>query len=169
MSVTLYDMSIPALTLGLTNLSAVLDKGIAHAEARKFDSIVLAQSRIFPDMLAFTRQVMIACDMAKGCAARLAGVDNPKFEDTETTLPELKARVAKTLAFLATVKASQFEGAETREVVIPAGSGTLKFTGAGYLTKFVLPNFYFHCAMVYALLRQNGVELGKRDFLGAIQ
>jgi len=157
MSVTLYDMSIPALTLGLTNLSAVLDKGIAHAEARKFDSIVLAQSRIFPDMLAFTRQVMIACDMAKGCAARLAGVDNPKFEDTETTLPELKARVAKTLAFLATVKASQFEGAETREVVIPAG------------TKFVLPNFYFHCAMVYALLRQNGVELGKRDFLGAIQ
>jgi hypothetical protein len=162
-------MSIPALTLGLTNLSAVLDKGIAHAEARKFDSIVLAQSRVFPDMLPFTRQVMIACDMAKGCAARLAGIENPKFEDTETTLPELKARIEKTMAFLATVKASQFEGAETREIVIPAGSGPLKFTGTGYLTKFVLPNFYFHSAMVYALLRHNGVDLGKRDFLGAIQ
>ena len=169
MSVTLYDMSIPALTLGLTNLAAVLDKGLAHAEARKFDSIVLAQSRMFPDMLPFSRQVMIACDMAQGCAARLAGIENPKFEDTETTLPELKARVAKTLAFLATVKASQFEGAEGREIVIPAGSSTLKFNGVSYLTRFVLPNFYFHSAMVYALLRHNGVELGKRDFLGAIQ
>jgi hypothetical protein len=169
MSLSLYDVSIPALTLGLTNLGAILDKAILHAEARKFDPNILAQTRVFPDMLPFTRQVMIACDMAKGCAARLAGIDNPKFEDTETTLAELKARVEKTKAFIATVQAHQFDGAEAREIVIPAGSRTLKFTGAGYVTKFVLPNFYFHSSMVYALLRHNGVEIGKGDFLGAIQ
>ena len=169
MSLSLYDASIPALTLGLTNLGTLLDKAIAHAEARKFDPNILAQTRVFPDMLPFTRQVMIACDMAKGCAARLAGVENPKFEDTETTLVELKARVEKTKAFIATVTAQQFAGADGREVVIPAGAMTLKFTGADYLTKFVLPNFYFHSSMVYALLRHNGVEIGKRDFLGTIQ
>ena len=169
MSIALYDMSVPPLQLGLTNLSAVLDKGIAHAEAQKFDSIVLAQSRIFPDMLPFTRQVMIACDMAKGCAARLANIENPKFADTETTLPELKARIEKTRAFIATVQPAQFEGAETREISIPVGPNTLKFTGVSYLNKFVLPNFYFHSAMAYALLRHNGVGIGKGDFLGAIQ
>src|SRR5450631_3971944 len=118
MSVSLYDLSIPVLNLGLTNLSVLLDRGTAHAETRKFDANVFAQARIFPDMLPFTRQVMIACDMAKGCGARLAGIENPKFEDTETTMVELKARVAKTKAFLATVQPSQVSGAETREIVL---------------------------------------------------
>jgi len=169
MSVSLYEMSIPVLTLGLTNLSAVLDKGTRHAEARKFDPNVFAQTRLFPDMLPFTRQVMIACDMAKGCAARLAGIENPKFEDVETTMPELKARVEKTRAFLATVQPAQVSGAETREIVLKLTNSTLKFNGLTYVTRFVLPNFYFHSAMVYALLRHNGVEVGKNDFLGAIQ
>ncbi len=169
MSVSIYDLSIPPLTLGLANLSVLLDKGIAHAEARKFDSVVFTQSRIFPDMLPFTRQVQIACDMAKGCAARLAGIEVPKYEDNEATMAELKARVAKTRAFVSAVPAGQLKDAEAREIVIPSPTNTLKFNGLSYLTKFVLPNFYFHSSMVYALLRHNGVEIGKRDFLGAIQ
>ena len=169
MSLSLYDVSIPALLRGLTNLGVLLDKGLQHAESRKFDPDILAQARVFPDMLPFTRQVMIAGDMAKGCAARLAAIENPKFEDTETTLAELKARVVKTQEFIAGIPASRFEGAEGREVVIPAGGSTLKFNGTDYVTKFVLPNFYFHSSMVYALLRHNGVDIGKRDFLGAIQ
>lgn len=169
MSVSLYDISMPALNLGLTNLSGVLDKAITHAETRKFDANIFAQARLFPDMLPFTRQVMIACDMAKGCGARLAGIENPKFDDTETTMPELKARVAKTKAFLATVQPAQLNGAESREIILTFPSNTLKFNGLTYVTRFVLPNFYFHASMVYALLRKNGVELGKSDFLGAIQ
>jgi hypothetical protein len=169
MSVPIYDLSIPVLTLGLTNLSAVLDKGIAHAEARKFDSIVLAQSRMFPDMFPLSRQVQIASDTAKACVARLAGIEIPKFEDTEATMAELKARIAKTQAFIASVPASQLQNAETREIVLTFPTNTLKFNGLTYVTKYVLPNFYFHCSMVYALLRHNGVDIGKRDFLGAIQ
>jgi hypothetical protein len=169
MSVPIYDLSIPVLSLGLTNLSALLDKGIAHAEARKFDSIVLAQARIFPDMFPLSRQVQVACDMAKGCAARLAGSDVPKYEDTETTMAELQARVAKTRTFVSSVQSGQLKGAETREIVITFPSNTLKFNGLTYVTKYALPNFYFHSSMVYALLRHNGVDIGKRDFLGAIQ
>jgi hypothetical protein len=169
MSAPMYDMSIPILTLGLTNIENMIDKGVAHAEARKFDSLVLAQSRVFPDMFPLSRQVQIACDMAKGCAARLAGVEVPKFEDTEATMAELKARVAKTKAFVGTIKASQLQDAAGREINITFPGNSLKFTGLSYLTTYVLPNFYFHSAMVYALLRNNGVELGKRDFLGAIQ
>jgi uncharacterized protein len=169
MSVPMYDISIPVLSLGLTNISHMIDKAVSHADARKFDSIVLAQARIFPDMFPFTRQVQIATDMAKGCAARLAGIEIPKYEDTEATMAELKARVAKTKAFVGSVKASQLENAATREIVITNPNNTLKFNGLSYVTSYVLPNFYFHGGMVYALLRHNGVEIGKRDFLGAIQ
>ena len=169
MALSLYDVSIPALTRGLTNLSAILDKAAAHATAKKFDSIVLAQSRLFPDMYALARQVQIACDTAKGAAARLAGIDIPKHEDTETTLPELKARIAKTLDFLKTITAAQLQGAESRSIEINFPNGAMNFTGVAYLADFVLPNFYFHVSMVYALLRKAGVEVGKRDFLGAIQ
>ena len=169
MSVSIYEMSIPVLTLGLTNLAGLLDKGTTHAENRKFDANVLTHARLFPDMLPFTRQVLIACDMAKGCAARLAGVENPKFEDTETTMPELKARIAKTKAFLASVQPAQFNDAEMREIVLTFPGYSLKFNGFTYVTRFVLPNFYFHTSMVYALLRHNGIEIGKGDFLGAIQ
>jgi hypothetical protein len=169
MSISIYDMSIPALSRGLTNLSAMLDKAAAHAAAKKYDSAVLAQLRLFPDMHPLTRQVQIACDTAKGAAGRLAGVDIPKHEDTETTLDELKQRIAKTLDFLKTVSADQVNGAETRTIEIKFPNGAWKFTALAYLSDFVLPNFYFHESMVYALLRKSGIEIGKTDFLGAIQ
>ncbi len=169
MSLSLYDVSIPALTLGLTNLSGVLDKAAAHAEAKKVDPKVLADSRIIADMFPLKRQVQIACDTAKGAAARLAGVEIPKHEDTESTLVELKERVAKTLAFIAGLKSDQINGGEAREVVLKFPNLTLTFTGSDYLTKFVLPNFYFHITAAYTILRKNGVDLGKGDYLGKIQ
>ena len=169
MSISMYDFSIPALIRGLTNLSAILDKGAARAAAGKFDSAVLAQSRLFPDMHPLVRQVQIACDTAKGAAGRLAQIEIPKHEDTETTFAELKARIAKTLDFVNSVNAAQLKDAESRDIEIKFPSGSWKFTGIGYLTGFVLPNFYFHVSMVYALLRKNGVEIGKGDFLGPIQ
>jgi hypothetical protein len=169
MSISIYDFSIPVLTRGLTNLSAYLDKGAAHATAKKFDSLVLAQSRLFPDMHPLVRQVQIACDTAKGAAARLAGIEVPKHEDTEVTFADLKARVAKTVDFLKSVTAAQLKDAENRSIEIKTPSSSWKFTGKSYLTDFVLPNFYFHTSIVYALLRKAGVEVGKSDFLGAIQ
>ena len=169
MSASLYDFSVPAFTLGLTNLSNLLDKAAAYAEHKKFDGKALADSRLIADMFPLTRQVQIACDNAKGPVARLAGIDVPKHEDNEATLADLKARIAKTLDFIKTVKREQFVGAESREVVLQFPSLTLKFIGQDYLTKFALPNFYFHATMAYALLRQNGVEIGKGDFMGAIQ
>ena len=169
MAISLYDFSIPALTRGLTNMSAILDKAAAHAAAKKFDSIVFAQSRLFPDMHALARQVQIACDTAKGAAARLAGIEVPKHEDTEVTLADLKARIAKTLAFVKGVTAAQMQGAESRSIEIKFPNGAWKFTAVGYVTDFVLPNFYFHMSMVYALLRKGGVEVGKGDYLGDIQ
>ncbi|MGO9934056.1 MAG: DUF1993 family protein [Steroidobacteraceae bacterium] len=169
MAISLYDVSIPALIRGLTNMSAILDKAAGHAAAKKLDPLALAQARLFPDMHPLSRQVQIACDTAKGAAARLAGIEPPKHEDTETTLPELKARVAKTIEFLKTVTAAQVAGDETRAIEIKFPNGAWKFTAIGYVTGFVLPNFYFHASMTYALLRQGGVEIGKGDFLGAIQ
>jgi hypothetical protein len=169
MSISMYDFSVPVLTRGLTNLSAILDKAAAHATTKKFDSAVLASSRLFPDMHPLSRQVQIACDTAKGAAARLANVEIPKHEDTEVTLAELKARIAKTVDFLKTITAAQLKDAESRNIEIKFPNGSWKFTGIDYLTGFVLPNFYFHTSMVYALLRKSGVEVGKGDFLGAIQ
>jgi uncharacterized protein len=169
MSISLYDISIPALVRGLTNLAAILDKAAAHAAAKKFDPSVLVQARLYPDMHPLVRQVQIACDTAKGAAARLAAVDVPKHEDTEVTLDDLKQRIAKTLDFLKTVSADQLKSAESRTIEIKFPNGAWKFTAVAYLTDFVLPNFYFHESMVYALLRESGVEIGKGDFLGAIQ
>jgi len=167
MALSIYDVSIPVLVRGLTNLSAIIDKAAAHAEAKKFDPAVLAQARLFPDMYPLTRQVQITCDTAKG-AARLAGIEIPKHEDTETTLAELKQRIAKTLDFIQSVKASQLEGAESRSIEIKTPNRTLSFTGLSYLNNFVLPNFYFHESISYAILRHNGVEVGKGDYLGSI-
>jgi hypothetical protein len=169
MSVSLYDVSIPVFSLGLNNLSAILDKAASHAENKKVDPKALPAARLIIDMLPLSAQIQIACDTAKGAAARLAGVEIPKHEDTETTIPELKARIAKTVEFLKTVKPQQLQGAETREIVLQFPQNTLKFTGVNYLTNFVLPNFFFHLTMAYALLRKNGVDVGKRDFLGPIQ
>jgi hypothetical protein len=169
MSVSLHDTTIPALTLGLTNLVTILDKAIGHADARKIDHKVVAQTRLILDMHPLARQVQMTCDTAKGAAARLAGVEVPKHEDTETTLAELKARIEKTLAFIATIRPAQLEGVEAREIVLAFPSITLKFNGLDYVRKFALPNFYFHLTMTYAVLRANGVDVGKSDYLGAIQ
>ncbi len=169
MSVSLYDVSIPIFTLSLSNLAVILDKAASHAENKKIDPKVLPAARLIIDMLPLSSQIQIACDTAKGAAARLAGIEVPKHPDTETTIDELKARVAKTLDFIKTVKRERFQGAETREIVLQFPQSTLKFTGLNYVTNFVLPNFFFHVTTAYALLRKNGVDLGKRDFLGQIQ
>src|ERR1700723_1493274 len=131
---TLYDFSIPALTRGLTNMSAILDKAVAYATAKKIDSVVLAQARLFPDMHPLARQVQIACDTAKGAAARLAGIEVPKHEDTEVSFAELKARIAKTVDFLKTINAAQLKDVETRDIEIKFPNGSWKFTGLSYLT-----------------------------------
>jgi hypothetical protein len=169
MSVSLYDVSVPIFTLSLKNLSVILDKAQQHAEAKKVDPKALPAARLIIDMLPLSAQIQIACDTAKGAVARLAGVEIPKHADTETTVPELVARISKTLEFLKTLEPGQFQGAETREIVLQFPQNTMKFTGLNYLTNFVLPNFFFHVTMAYALLRKNGVEVGKRDFLGPIQ
>lgn len=169
MSVSLYDVSVPVLTVSLNNLAAILDKAASHAEAKKLGPHVLPGTRLIADMLPLSAQIQIACDTAKGAAARLAGVDAPKHEDTEATIAELKGRVEKTLTFIRSIKPEQLDNAETREIVLQFPQATMKFTGLNYLTNFVLPNFFFHMTMAYALLRSNGVELGKRDFLGPAQ
>jgi hypothetical protein len=169
MSFTLYDASVPAFKLALTNLAGILDKAIAHAEAKKVDSTVVASTRLVIDMLPLTKQVQIACDTAKGAVARLSGVDMPKFEDNEATLEELKARVHKTLEFIATANAEAIAAAEEKSIEIVYPSITLRFIGRDYVTKFVLPNLYFHVTTAYAILRANGVSIGKGDYLGAIQ
>jgi hypothetical protein len=169
MSIAMYDVSIPIFILSLNNLAAILDKAATHAEAKKVDPKALPAARLIVDMLPLSAQIQIACDTAKGAAARLASMEIPKHEDTESTIPELKARVAKTLDFIKGIKPEQLQGAEAREIELKFPSGTLKFTGLNYLTNFVLPNFFFHMTMAYALLRKNGVELGKRDFLGPTQ
>lgn len=169
MSFTLSQASLPAFEIGLSALSAVLDKGAAFAAAKKIDESVLLNYRLAPDMFALTRQVQIACDMAKNGAARLSGIEPPKFEDTETSVEQLKARIAKTQAFLKTVDAASIDGSAEREITFPLGptnKGHMK--GIDFLNHFVLSNFYFHLTAAYAILRHCGVDLGKRDFLGAI-
>jgi uncharacterized protein len=169
MSASLYDFTVPAFVRALTNLSNQLDKGKALATQKKIDFKALAETRLIADMHPLTSQIQIASDNAKGCVARLAGIDPPRYEDNEKTYEELKARLAKTLDFINSVKREQFAGAETREIVLKFPQVTLTFNGQDYVTKFVLPNFYFHATIAYALLRKNGVELGKPDFMGAIQ
>ncbi len=166
MAFSIYDASVPVFTRMLGNLSAILDKAAAFADAKKIDPLVLTSARLAPDMHPLNRQIFIATDMAKGCAARLAGMDPPKFEDVETTIPELKARIAKTIDFIQSVGAAKFEGADERIVTIKAGPTELSFPGSAYLCGFVLPNFYFHLTAAYAILRHNGVDIGKMDFLG---
>ncbi|HVM82905.1 MAG TPA: DUF1993 family protein [Candidatus Binatia bacterium] len=168
MPLSLYDASVPVFRQILGALAAIIDKAAAHAEAKKIDPAVLINARLYPDMFPFQRQVFIATDFGKGASARLAGVEVPKFEDTETTFPELKARIQKTLDFIATLKPAQFEGAETRDVTIQLRGGQETFKGRAYLFHFALPNFYFHATTAYDILRHNGVELGKPDFIHQI-
>jgi len=166
MTVSMYDASVPVVVRGLTNLSAILDKGAAFAEARKIEPSVLTGARLAPDMLPLNRQVQIASDSAKGAAARLAGAEVPSFADTETTFPELQARISKTIDFLQALKPGAFEGAEARSVTLPGPNGEINFSGQEFLFSFALPNFFFHITTAYDILRHNGVEIGKMDYLG---
>jgi uncharacterized protein len=166
MPITMYQASAPRFAGILANLSAIIDKAQAHAEARKIDPAALTQARLYPDMFPFTRQVQVACDTAKGAVARLAGLEVPKHEDTEQTFAELRARIAKTIDFVASVKAAQIDGSEAREIVLKLRGQEVKFNGLQYLLGFAVPNFYFHVTTAYAILRHNGVEIGKRDFIG---
>jgi len=163
---SIYDATIPPLKRTLTNLSDILKKGEAYADAKKVEHHVLLNARLFIDMYPLTRQVQIATDMSKGAAARLAGIEVPKYEDNETTFAELQARITKTIAFLDSIQPAQLEGSETRDITIPVRKTDLKFTGQNYLLKWVIPNVYFHVTTAYNILRHNGVELGKQDFLG---
>ncbi|MEI6302750.1 MAG: DUF1993 domain-containing protein [Betaproteobacteria bacterium] len=166
MTISMYQASVPRFVNILGNLSNILDKAQAHVEAKKIDATVLTAYRLFPDMLPMATQVRIACDAAKGVVARLAGVDIPVHEDNETTLIELKARVAKTIAFIQTVNAAQIDGTEDKDIVIKRGDKETHYKGMQFLLGHAVPNFYFHVTTTYNILRHNGVELGKRDFLG---
>jgi hypothetical protein len=166
MTISMSLASMPVFKAMLRNLSHILDKAQAHAEARKFDPVVLLQYRLAPDMLPFTRQVLIACDAAKNGVARISGVEAPKFDDTEASFPELKARIQKTLDYLATVPSDKLDGTEAREITFPVGrDNTRTMKAEAYLKHWALPNFFFHITMAYAILRHNGVELGKSDYL----
>ena len=168
MSLSMYQASIPAFVQMLNSLSAILDKADAHAQNRKIDPDVLLTYRLAPDMLPFVRQIQIAADLAKGAAARLAGVEVPKHDDTEKTFADLKARLAKTVAFVQSFKPSEIDGSEDRDIKLTLGEHTMNFKGQPYLVHFTMPNFYFHCTTAYDILRHCGVELGKRDFIGTI-
>jgi uncharacterized protein len=162
----MYEASIEVLVHGLGTLSAILDKVAAHAEAKKIDPAIFVNARLAPDMFALARQVQIVSDTAKGCGGRLAGIDIPSFADTETSFPELKARIAKTVDFLSGIPAAKLDGSEDRTITIKLGGQERKFSGRAYLLTFALPNFYFHITAAYAILRHNGVAVGKMDYLG---
>lgn len=166
MSLTMYSASVPVFVRSLSSLGQWLLKAEAHAEAKKFDVDVLLSTRLAPDMLPFTRQIQIACDSAKFCVARLAGIEAPVFEDKETTMAELKDRIARTLAFVQSVAPDRIEGSDDKDITVPRRDGPVVMKGEAYLDHFALPNLYFHVTTAYALLRHNGVELGKADFLG---
>jgi len=162
----MYQASTPRFANMLRNLSALIDKAEAHCAAKKIDPVALTTYRLYPDMFPFTRQVQIACDTAKGAVARLAGAEIPKYEDTEQTFAELKARIAKTIDFIESVGASKIDGSEDKEIVLAMRSGERRFKGMQYLLGHAYPNFYFHVTTAYAILRHNGVDVGKGDFIG---
>jgi len=160
--------SIPVFEIGLNALSALLDKAKVYAEAKSIDPAVLLEARLFPDMFAFARQVQSACDQAKNVCARLAGIDPPRYEDNEKTIAELKERIAKTIAFVKALDAKKIDESAEREITFPLGPNKGQMKGADYLNHFAVPNFYFHLTTAYDILRHCGVEIGKRDFIGAI-
>ena len=167
MPLSMYDAAFPPVIKMLETLSAILDKAASHCEKRKIDPSVLIHYRLAPDMYALPRQFQIVTDQAKGMAARLAGMEVPSYPDTESTFEELKGRLAKTVDFIKSVPKTQIEGSEDRDIVLKVGGSEMKFKGREYVFGFALPNFYFHATTAYDILRHAGVELGKRDFLGA--
>ena len=168
MPISMYQASVPAFLQMLNSLSANLDKAEVFAAERKIDPAVLLGWRLAPDMFALARQVQIATDHAKGCCARLAGVEVPKYSDDETTFAELRARIGRTIDFVQSFEASDIDGSEERDITLTAGTRELRFKGQQYLVSFALPNFFFHVTTAYAILRHCGVPIGKRDFLGMI-
>jgi hypothetical protein len=165
MPMSMYRASVPVFLQMLPCVSAILDKTAAHAAAKKIDPLVFADARLYPDMFPLSRQIQIATDFAKGACARLAGVEPPKYADTEKTIDDLKGRITKTMDFIKEFKPSQIDGSEEREISISLGGQPQKFKGEAYLIGLVLPNFFFHVTTTYAILRHNGVELGKQDFM----
>ena len=166
MQISMYQASAVSFVNVLSNLLAVLRKGEAHAETKRFDPAVLVTSRLAPDMFPLVRQIQIATDQAKGCVSRLAGVEPPKYEDKEQTFAELYARIEKTIDYIKTLKPEQIDGSEGRKIELQQRTGMRTFQGLGYLLDYVYPNFYFHVTTAYAILRHNGVDVGKGDFVG---
>ena len=166
MTISMYQASAPVFDKMLGNLSAILAKAATWAEGRKIDPAVLLSSRLAPDMFTLTRQLQISCDFAKGTCARLAGVDPPKYEDNEASFADFQARITRTRQFIATLKAAQIDGSEDRQINIKAGQREMSFKGQTYLIGYALPNFYFHYTTAYAILRHNGLDLSKGDFIG---
>jgi hypothetical protein len=166
-SISMYQASVPVFQRALANLSVILDKAVAFAEAKKIDPAVLISARLAPDMFPLAKQVQIVSDVVKGAAGRLADIELPSFPDTETTFAELQRRIAQTRDFLAGIQASKIDGSEERTITLKMSSGDLTFSGQSYLLTFVLPNLFFHVTTTYAILRHNGVEIGKKDFLGS--
>ncbi|MGV8830546.1 MAG: DUF1993 domain-containing protein [Devosia sp.] len=166
MTIAVYDITVPVFTRMLTNLLAIMDKAEANAAERKFDTAVLADARLSPDMIPFRGQVMIATDHVKGCVSRLAGHEIPSWPDTEKTFDELRARIQKALDLLATIKPADLEGSDTREVVLKLGGNDVRQNGLDYVTQRAMPNFFFHVTTAYAILRANGAPIGKRDYIG---
>ena len=165
MPISMYRASVPVFLQMMPCTSVILDKTAAFAAAKKIEEKVFLDARLYPDMFPLTRQIQIAADFAKGCVARLAGVEPPKFPDTESSLEELKGRIAKTIAFIKEFKPSQIDGSEERDISLQMGGQTRTFKGENYLISVVLPNFFFHTTTAYAILRHNGIDLGKQDFL----
>jgi hypothetical protein len=166
MSVGLYVISVPVIERILENLGEILDKGSAHLAQRNIAEAVFLDARLYPDMFPLSRQVQSVSDVSKGAIARLGNVEIPRFEDTEKSFADLKVRLEKTHSFIRSVDQATIDASTERAISITARDRTIHFTGLSYLTGFVLPNLYFHCTIAYAILRHNGVELGKRDFLG---
>ncbi len=168
MNISMYQASVPAFVRGLTSLKTILERAAAHAQAKKIDDVVFVNDRLYPDMLPLSRQVQIASDFARGTSARLAGVEPPPIEDNEKTFSELIARVDKSLDYVKTFTAAQIDGSEGRQITRPVRGQPKTFTGLDYLRQSSLPNFYFHMTTAYAILRHNGVEVGKADFIGSL-
>ena len=168
MSISMYQALVPPTIRVLTNLKLILEKAAAHAEEKKIDPSVLINGRLYPDMFPLSRQIQIATDSAKGAVSRLAGLEVPKFEDNESTFAELVARIDKTITLLESFKPEQIDGSEDKSIVLPMHDKTITFKGLPYLLDYSLPNIYFHTTTAYAILRHNGVEIGKKDFLGNI-
>jgi hypothetical protein len=168
MTITMYQASVPRIVNMLTNLDHLLDKALVHIESKKWNEAALTQFRLYPDMLPMARQVQIACDTAKGVVARLAGVDIPAYEDNEVSFADLKQRVAKTMAFVNGFTAAQIDGSEDKDIVTKRGDVETHYKGMQFLLNHAMPNIYFHVTTIYAILRHNGVEIGKRDYLGKV-